>query len=102
MKYESELWNPHIPEMIGGYAGDLATVMAQLSTGLRPRGRVYMVVGDSRYAGVDISVAMILHEISVPMGYKLVRLEPFRSMRSSPQQGGRRELEETLLVFEKH
>ena len=81
--------------MIGGYAGDLATMMAKLSTILRPGGRVYVVVGDSRYAGVDIPVATILKEIWLPIGYRMVEFEPCRSMRSSPQQGGRHELEES-------
>ena len=97
----NKLWNPNIPEMIGGYAGDLATVMSRLSIGLRPNGRIYVVVGDSRYAGVDIPVAAILKEISLPIGYRLIALEPCRSMRSSPQQGGQFELGETLLVFER-
>ena len=95
------LWNRHIPEMIDGYAGDLALVMTGLASGLRPRGRVYTVVGDSRYAGVDVPVAAILAEVAQPLGYDVVTLEPCRSMRSSPQQGGRHELGETLLVLER-
>ena len=97
-----QLWNRHIPEMIGAYAGDLAVVMEHLGRGLRSRGRVYIVVGDSRYAGVDVPVATILTEITQPLGYRLVTLETSRSMRSSPQQGGRPELQETLVVLEKH
>ena len=96
-----KLWNPHIPEMIGAYAADLATVMAKLWTDLRSKGRVYVVVGDSQYAGINIPVATILKEISLPLGYRLLEFQPGRSMRSSPQQGGRHELHETLLVFEK-
>ena len=96
-----ELWNPHIPEMIAGYAGDLAIVLSGLSKGLRPRGRVYTVVGDSRYAGVDIPVASILAEIAQPLGYDTLALEPCRSMRSSPQQGGQHELGETLVILER-
>ena len=95
------LWNRHIPEMIGAYAGDLAIVMDHLRHGLRSRGRAYIVVGDSRYAGVDVPVANILIEITRPLGYRLVTLEPSRSMRSSPQQGGRHELKETLVVLER-
>ena len=95
------LWNRHIPEMINGYAGDLATVMAKLWSNLRPRGRVYVVVGDSSYAGVYIPVATILEEIAQPLGYRVVGLEPCRSMRASPQQGGRHELGEALIIFEK-
>ena len=96
-----ELWNSHIPEMIAGYAGDLAIVLAGLSKGLQPRGRVYTVVGDSRYAGVDIPVASILAEIAQPLGYHALALEPCRSMRSSPQQGGQHELGETLVILER-
>lgn len=97
----SELWNRHIPEMIGAYAGDLAVVMGHLRHGLRPRGRAYIVVGDSRYGGVDIPVAKILTEISEPLDYRLISMESSRSMRLSPQQGGQHELSEMLVVLER-
>lgn len=96
-----KLWNRHIPEMIGAYVDDMATVLSQLALGLRTGGRVYMVVGDSRYAGIDVPVAQILDEISSSFGYKTKELEPCRSMRASPQQGGRQELPETLVVLER-
>ena len=96
-----KLWNRHIPEMIGAYAADLAGVLADLWACLRIRGRVYMVLGDSRYAGIDVPVAKIVAEITRPIGFEVLALEPSRSMRSSPQQGGRHELEETLVVLEK-
>ena len=96
-----QLWNPHIPEMIGAYARDLAVVMDHLRRGLRPRGRAYIVVGNSRYGGVDVPVATILTEIVEPLDYRLVATEPSRSMRSSPQQGGRQELGEMLVVLER-
>ena len=96
-----QLWNRHIPEMIGAYAEDLAVVMDHLRRGLRSRGRAYIVVGDSRYAGVDVPVAKILTEIAEPLDYRLIALEPSRSMRSSPQQGGRHELGEMLVVLER-
>lgn len=93
------LWNPHIPEMIGAYADDMRTVLRGLQARLRPGGRVYMAVGDSRYAGVDVPVAQILVEEAPSLGFGVVRAEPFRSMRASPQQGGRAELPETLIVL---
>ena len=96
----SQLWNRHIPEMIGAYAEDLAIVMDLLRRGLRSRGRAYIVAGDSRYAGIHVPVATILTEITLTLGYRLVALEPSRSMRSSPQQGGQHELRETLVVLE--
>lgn len=97
----SRLWNRHIPEMIDGYAQDLAIIMDHLRHGLRSHGRAYIVVGDSRYAGVHVPVAKILTELAHPLGYRLIAMEPSRSMRSSPQQGGQHELGETLVVLEK-
>ena len=96
-----QLWNPHIPEMIGAYAEDLSVVLDHLRRGLRSRGRAYIVVGDSRYAGVNVPVAKILAELAEPLDYRLIALEPSRSMRSSPQQGGRHELGEMLVVLER-
>ena len=96
-----ELWNRHIPEMIGAYTADLAVVLEQLGRGLRPGGRAYVVVGDSRYAGVHVPVGRILAEVAEPLGYHVLVMEPSRSMRASPQQGGRQELGETLVVMER-
>lgn len=95
------LWSRHIPEMVGAYAADLALILDHLRCALRSRGRAYIVVGDSRYAGVDVPVATILAEIAEPLDYRLVAIEPSRSMRSSPQQGGRHELGEMLVVLER-
>ena len=94
-----ELWNRHIPEMIGAYAADLAVVLEQLGHGLRVGGRAYVVVGDSRYAGVHVRVGTILGEVAESLGYRVLEMEPSRSMRASPQQGGRQELGETLVVM---
>lgn len=98
----SRLWNRHIPEMIGAYMADMLKVLKGLHAGLRPQGRVYMVVGDSRYATIDVSVGAILAELAPSHGFRLLRAEPCRSMRASPQQGGRHELAETLLVLERN
>jgi hypothetical protein len=96
-----QLWNRHIPEMIAAYASDMGDIMSSLASKLRPGGRVYMVVGDSRYAGVYIPVAKVLTEISKQTGLRAIGSEACRSMRSSPQQGGREDLQETLLIFDK-
>jgi hypothetical protein len=96
-----QLWNQHIPEMIAAYVSDMGDIMSTLAAKLRPQGRIYMVVGDSRYAGVYIPVAKILNEISKQTGLRAIGSEACRSMRSSPQQGGREDLQETLLIFEK-
>lgn len=96
---ETELWSSDIRPMIAAYFDDMGGILTTLATRLRERGRVYMVVGDSRYAGVIVPVANILAKQVFNYGFELVRLEPFRSMRASPQQGGGHELSETLLVL---
>jgi hypothetical protein len=94
-----KLWDPNIPGMVRAYFADMALVLSKLSRSLRGGGRVYIVVGDSRYGGVQVPVATILSEIALGMGYVLAGEDPFRSMRASPQQGGRHELVETLLIL---
>lgn len=94
-----ELWNRHIPSMVSAYFADMCIVIQNLREALVPGGRAYMVVGDSRYAGVHVPVATILNELALDRGFTVAGEEPFRSMRASPQQGGRPELRETLLTL---
>lgn len=96
---KASLWDRDIPSMIGAYFEDLGLILTTLAQRLRCGGRVYMVVGDSRYAGIDVPVAGILAENAAALGFELVRTEPFRSMRASPQQGGKTELTENLVVL---
>lgn len=96
-----ELWNPYIPDMIGAYFQDMHDVLGALHCNLRPRGRAYLVVGDSQYAGIAVPVSKILSDLARAIGFELVGEERFRSMRASPQQGGRELLPETLLILEK-
>lgn len=93
------LWNPHIPSMVSAYFADMCIILERLRTSLVAGGRVYMVVGDSRYAGIQVPVSTILSELTLERGFSVASEEPFRSMRASPQQGGRPELMETLLTL---
>jgi len=98
---EDELWSPHIPAMIGSYFHEMTEILRGTKTVLKAKGQAWLVVGDSRYAKVDVPVAQILSEIATSLGYTVVMRESFRSMRTSPQQGGLLDLDETLLVFQK-
>jgi len=93
----SELWNASIPDMIGAYFDDLAGVLRGLHAIMPSGSSVMVVVGDSQYAGVPIEVGRILVELAEEMPFRLEKLEPMRSMRSSAQQGGRLALDETLI-----
>lgn len=94
-----KLWNRHIPEMIEAYIHDMREILGSLEAQLCPGGRVYMAVGDSRYSGIDIPTARMLTEEAPHLGFAVENIEAFRSMRSSPQQGGSAELPETLIVL---
>jgi len=63
-KTRDNLWSPWIPEMVGAYFHDMNTVMQDLHPCLSPSGETWIVVGDSRYAGVHISTADILAELA--------------------------------------
>lgn len=97
----AELWDHRLPDMVGGYFSDLWRVILNTSEVLTPGGQIWMVVGDSRYSTVTIKVADVIAELATSAGLEVVEKRPFRSMRASPQQGGRAELAETLLILAK-
>jgi len=103
LKVKSEsLWDKNIPAMVGGYFGNIDATLKRIRTRLRPSGQIWMVVGDSRYAGVTIPVAAIVSELArKEKSLRIVKNERFRSMRAAVQQGGNEELAETLLVLQK-
>lgn len=94
-----KLWDTRIPEMVAGYFGDMYRVMELVASKLPVKGQMWMVVGDSRYAGIDVPVAAILAELAPLLGCEVIEVEPCRSMRASAQQGGDPSLAETLVVL---
>jgi hypothetical protein len=93
------LWNRNIPEMIGSYFAELLDIFLHVSYLTNSDGELWIVVGDSQYQGVLIPVAGILRDLLTVAGWDCVNSDDTRSMRSSAQQGGRRELAETLLIL---
>jgi hypothetical protein len=94
-----DLWSPWIPDMVGGYFADMCSVLTKIRHSLRPGAKTWIVVGDSKYGGVRVPTAKILRELVVATDWQVVSSTPFRSMRSSPQHGGKADLAETLLVL---
>lgn len=97
----SKLWDRNIPAMVGAYFADLIVVLNRVRRLLKARGMAWIVIGDSRYEGVRIRAAKILSELARISGWSVKSVRPFRSMRSSAQQGWRAELSETLLVLQR-
>jgi hypothetical protein len=94
-----DLWDPRLVEMVRDYFVDMTTILGALKAVLRRRGHAFVVVGDSRYSGVRIDTASILAEIACAAGFTVVAQAPIRSMRSSAQHGGRRDLTEACIVL---
>ena len=102
LQMAKRLWNPWIPEMIGAYFADLTSTVKELRNMLPDRGRVYAVLGNSRYSGVHIPVTNGFASIASELGFDVVSTESLPSKRTSPQHGGRRELGESLLTLMAH
>lgn len=95
----SELWNRRIPDMVGGYFADMAAVLAKLADAVVSGGACHIVVGDSQYSGIAVPTATILAELAPSLGWAVQRVDAFRTMRTSAQQGGAAALAESLLVL---
>lgn len=91
------LWNAHIPAMISAYFVDLLKIIRGAREVLSPTGQVVMVVGDSCYGTVKVDVPAIVQQLVPQVGFECVEVREVRSMRSSPQDGGRFNLGESLI-----
>ena len=96
------LWNPWIPEMISAYFSDLTATMIELKRMLTDRGRAYVVLGDSKYSGVNIPVIKGFVNLASELGFDVVCTEALESKRTSPQHGARKELGEALVTLMQH
>jgi DNA modification methylase len=95
------LWNRWIPEMVGAYFADMLSVLGAVHRKLARDGSVWIVAGDSQYAAIRIRTTTILTELAHQQGWAIDGIEPFRSMRSSAQQGRESALRENLIVLSK-
>lgn len=96
---KNDLWNKDIPSMVGAYFYELMNMIETIKSKMNPNSKLWMIVGDSKYQGIYIPVATILVELATSLGFTVDTIEAFRSMRSSAQQGGRKDLKETLIVL---
>ena len=97
----SDLWNPHLPLMVGAYFDDLMKVLRAARDRLTSHGVIMIVVGDSRYAGVHVDVPQIVRELLQQEGLRFRSAREVRSMRTSAQQGGAFLLSESLIVIDR-
>jgi hypothetical protein len=85
--------------MVLAYFSDMQIILKEVRGKLNRGGKAFLAVGNSKYGGVIIDTAKILTELAPSVGFKFCRAEAMRSMRASAQQGGRPELNESLIVL---
>ncbi len=104
-KEEGLLNNNGIPRMIRGYFYEMACVISESARVLRPGGMMFMVNDNVRYAGVEISVDLILSSIAEKLGFQTrqILVLPQVKGNSSQQMGfhGRTPLRKCVYVWEK-
>lgn len=98
-KQRDRLWDQRIPSMIETYFFEMSGLLKRLYASKKPGGRVWIIVGNSQYAGVEIRTGRILADIARSLGYEIVKNDVSRQLRTSPQQGGSPRLGESVLVL---
>ena len=104
-KVSGTLNNNGIPRMVRGYFSEMACVIGECARVLKPNARLFMVNDNVRYAGVSISVDMILSDIAQTLGFEVeqILVVPGKKGNSSQQMGtyGREPLRKCVYVWRK-
>lgn len=104
-KTQGNLNNNSIPRMVKGYFDEMACVIQESARLLKPGAILFMVNDNVRYAGVSISVDMILCDFATQLGFTIenILLLPSDKGNSSQQMGnhGREPLRKCVYVWKK-
>lgn len=102
-KDSGTLNNNGIPRMVRGYFSEMACVIGECARVLKPNARLFMVNDNVRYAGISISVDMILSNIAQSLGFEVekILIVPGKKGNSSQQMGayGRVPLRKCVYVW---
>ena len=102
-KKSGTLNNNGIPRMVRGYFSEMACVIGECARVLKPNARLFMVNDNVRYAGVSISVDIILSDIARSLGFEIEKIlvVPGKKGNSSQQMGtyGRVPLRKCVYVW---
>ena len=104
-KESKRLNNNGIPRMVRGYFYEMACVIGECARLLKPNARLFMVNDNVRYAGVRVSVDLILSYIAEALGFQVeqILVLPSEKGNSSQQMGthGRDPLRKCVYVWRK-
>lgn len=105
LKSEKKLNNSNIPRMVKGYFYELACIVAECHRVLKPGATMFMVNDNVKYAGISISVDMILSAIAEDLGFAVenILVLPNKKGNSSQQMGkhSRTPLRKCIYVWRK-
>lgn len=98
------IWSSQIPTMIQSYFEDMQKIFFELLIKAKTNGELWVIVGNSAYAGIEVPVDLILAEIGTREGWKLKRIEVLRYIyrRKTKYSDGIDKLRESLIVFHKN
>jgi len=98
--------NNGIVRMVKNYFTELACIIYESYRVLKPGGYLFMVNDNVRYAGISISIDLILSEIAQNIGFNIehILVLPIGKGNSSQQMGehGRDELRKCIYVWRKN
>ncbi len=104
-KEDGQLNNNGIPRMIQGYFNEMSCVIAECARIMKPNAIMIMINDNVRYAGISISVDMILSSLAEKLGLDVenIIILPKGKGNSSQQMGehGREELRKCIYVWRK-
>ena len=88
-KDSGTLNNNGIPRMVRGYFSEMACVIGECARVLKPNAYLFMVNDNVRYAGISISVDLILSDIAQSLGFEIenILVVPGKKGNSSQQMG---------------
>ncbi|MGD0206162.1 MAG: site-specific DNA-methyltransferase [Verrucomicrobiota bacterium] len=102
---QGRLNNNGISRMVRGYFYEMACVIAECARVLKRNARLIMVNDNVRYAGVSVSVDIILSDIAQQLGFEVenILVLPNGKGNSSQQMGvhGRESLRKCVYVWQK-
>jgi DNA modification methylase len=105
-KTKGLLNNTGIPRMVRGYFYEMACVIAECARVLKTDAPLFMVNDNVRYAGVSISVDMILSDIAEQLGFRVENILVLHSEKGNSSQQmrkhGRKPLRKCIYVWRKN
>lgn len=106
LRINGELNNNSIPRMVRGYFYEMACVIAECARVLKPGALMFMVNDNVRYAGVSVSVDMILSIFAEKLGFfvEQILVLPVGKGNSSQQMGeyGREALRKCVYIWRRN